>query len=322
MARAQTRFSAASRRGRRGSSRRPRRASAEAVAVEEASVDAPAAVAPAAVADEEDAGEDPIAELAWESTRAADTASPQYSNNYFRECLVCPDMATLPAGTTRLGAPPAESASRDVERPVLEASFPKGFAIGVREVTFDEWDACVAGGGCNAYRPSDSGWGRGARPVINVSYQDAADYVAWLSARTGARYRLPTEAEWEYAARAGTTTPFWFGASLSPRLANYHGEYPYGGAKGLYRKQTIRTGAFEPNPFGLFDVHGNVWEWTADCWSEIRAAAASVDGCPQRVVKGGAWNAGGWRLRSAHRQPANANTRAFDTGFRVVRELP
>ena len=112
-------------------------------------------------------------------------------------------------------------------------SFAKPFAVGRFAITFEEWDACVADGGCNGHRPSDEGWGRGRRPVINVSWDDAKAYVAWLSRKTGKSYRLLTEAEREYVARAGTTTPFWWGSSISTGQANYDGKDAYaGGSKG------------------------------------------------------------------------------------------
>ena len=250
---------------------------------------------------------------------------------YFRDCLECPDMAELPAGAFVMGAPINEAARTPEEGPQVTVTLRRPFALGAREVTFDEWDACVAAGGCRRYRPRDAGWGRGRKPVINVSYEDALDYIAWLSSRTGRRYRLPSESEWEFAARAGAQTPFNTGDTITAAQANYHGEYPYGTAPGRYRRRTANTGSFAPNAFGLYDVHGNVWEWTADCWRPTHEGAPldgrpvdssiAQDDCEARVIKGGAWNAGAWRARAGYRRAAAAKARDFATGFRVARDL-
>ena len=145
------------------------------------------------------------------------------------------------------------------------------FAVGKFEVTFAEWDACLSGGGCS-HRPGDAGWGRGKRPVINVSWNDAKAYVAWLSRQTGRAYRLLSEAEWEYAARAGTTTPFSTGRTITSDQANFNSN-----RIGQYRQQTVPVGLFSANGFGLHDMHGNVAEWVEDCWHE-NYVGAPVDG--------------------------------------------
>lgn len=245
---------------------------------------------------------------------------------YFRDCDACPQMARIPAGRFTMGAPEAEPARQASEGPLREVAIAQDFALSAREITFAEWDACVAGGGCREYAPYDQGWGRGARPAVNVSFEDAQNYVRWLSEKTGETYRLPSEAEWEYAARAGTTGPFAFEGTLTPEKANYDSQYPYVGDPAEARGQTTPTASFAPNAFGLYDMHGNVWEWTADCWAAA-LAGAPADGaprggtCARRVLKGGAWNTGGWRLRSAHRIGKDQTAREFDNGFRVVREL-
>ncbi len=248
------------------------------------------------------------------------------SAEVFRDCDACPDMARLPAGAFQMGAPASEPARQPTEGPVRDIAIASPFAMGVHEVTFEEWAACVEGGGCRAYQPYDHGWGRGARPVVNVSYEDAQDYVAWLSKKTGATYRLPTEAEWEYAARAGSAAPFATGVAITTDQANFNGEYPYIGDAGTFRKRTTPAASFAPNAFGLYDMNGNVWEWTADCWRETHASApedgSAIGGsCAHRVLKGGAWNTGGWRLRAGHRIGKEATSREFDNGFRVVRDL-
>ena len=288
----------------------------------------PEAVSPVAALVEKVAGgkkpaDDAIAELTWNATKPG--GAPRAAVSYFKECVDCPDMASLPTGSFMMGSPYGEASRRDVEGPRRAIKISRAFSISTQEITFDEWDACVRAGGCRGYGPFDAGWGRGRRPVVNVSFDDARAYCAWLSDRTGANYRLPSEAEWEYAARAGTATAFSFGARLTPRLANYHGEFPYAGEEGLYRRQTIRVASFAANPFGLYDMHGNVREWTADCWADGHLNApengAPREGdCTRRAVKGGAWNSGGWRLRSAHRYALEIEERTIDTGFRVVRE--
>ncbi len=250
-----------------------------------------------------------------------------YLGDYFSDCEGCPDMAALNGGAFMMGARSDEQDRQPEETPQRRVDIGYRFAIATRETTFDQWALCVADGGCRNYEPDDSGWGRGARPVINVSYEDAAAYARWLSAKTGHYYRLPSEAEWEYAARAGTGGPFHYGAALSAEAANFNGHYPYRASAAIFRGQTVPVTRFRHNAFGLFDMHGNVAEWTLDCWNGSHrggpvTGAARIDGnCARRVVKGGAWSSPGWRLRSASRRGADAETRNNETGFRVVRAL-
>jgi formylglycine-generating enzyme required for sulfatase activity len=193
----------------------------------------------------------------------------------------------------------ADTADED-ERPVHNATIETPFAIGRYEVTFEQYDAFVAAThGTN--RPEDEGWERDSRPVINVSWDDATAYAKWLGAVTGKHYRLPTEAEWEYAARAGTETSFSTGDCIHTDQANYNGTYDYndcGANTGIYRKKTVPTGSLPPNPWGLHEMHGNVWEWVQDCWHDSYegapddgAAWEEADGgdCGRRVVRGGSW---------------------------------
>ena len=238
-------------------------------------------------------------------------------------------MVVVPAGSFRKGSPSHEEGRGENEGPVHEVRIPEPFAIGVYEVTFSEWDACVNAGGCRGYRPDDEGWGRGRRPVIEVSWEDAQSYVSWLSRRTGMDYRLPSESEWEYVARAGTTTPFHFGSTISTDQANYDGEYTYGsGREGRYRKKTVPVGSFSANRFGLHDVHGNVREWVQDCPS-LSYRRQPRDGsawersrCSRRVLRGGSWYDGPWYLRSAYRGDRSTGDRWQDNvGFRVARTL-
>ena len=272
----------------------------------------------------------------------------------FRDCPDCPEMVVLPSGTFKMGTLEAagcgdgdpwgvSSAQTDWwsspiwycnEWPVHSVSVPP-FAVGVYEVTFAEWDACTAAGGCGGYRPSDEGWGRGRRPVVNVSWDDAELYVKWLSVRTGRRYRLLSESEWEYAARAGTTTPFHTGATISMYQANYNGRNIYydgrdiygGGDWGAYRQRTIPVGSFPANGFGLHDMHANVYEWVQDCWNDSyrgapRYGRAWESGdCLRRVLRGGAWGKPPSSLRSAYRIRFSTAGRSSDVGFRVARKF-
>jgi formylglycine-generating enzyme required for sulfatase activity len=161
----------------------------------------------------------------------------------FRDCPTCPEMVVVPAGNFTMGSP-ANEPDRFGDEVQVRVSIPAPFGVGKFAVTFDEWDACVADGGCNGYRPNDKGWGRGRHPVIDVNWNDAKAYVAWLSRKTGKRYRLLSEAEREYVTRAGTTTPFWWGSSITPRQANY------GGSADPYRRRAVPVDSFEPNPVG------------------------------------------------------------------------
>ena len=185
--------------------------------------------------------------------------------------------------------------------------FGRPFAVGVYEVMFAEWDACVSGGGCGGYRPKDRGWGRGRRPVIYVSWKDAQAYVRWLSEKTGEDYRLLSEAEWEYVARAGTTTAYWWGNNIGRNRAVCNGC----GSRWDH-KRTAPVGSFSANPFGLHDVHGNVWEWTEGCWE---------GDCGRRVLRGGSWISRPGLLRSAHRGRNPPGFRDLIAGFRVARTL-
>ena len=252
---------------------------------------------------------------------------PYGPGDVFKDCPDCPEMVVVPAGSFTMGSPASEVGRRDTEGPLHRVMIARPFAVGKYEVTFAEWDACAAAAGCNGYRPEDRGWGRGKHPVIFVNWKDARDYVAWLSRHTRKAYRLLTEAEWEYAARAGTTTPFHFGATISPDQANYDGITSYaGGLKGLYRKKTVAVGSFPPNAFGLHDMHGNVFEWVEDCWRGNYGGAPTDGGvwttggeCAYRLLRGGSWQSKPWVVRSAFRIKFNAGQRDFYTGFRLAR---
>ena len=198
---------------------------------------------------------------------------------------------------------------------------PEPFAIGRYEVTFDEYDACVAAGGCPT-EPYDHRWGRGRRPVINVSYADIEAYLAWLSDVSGHAYRLPTEAEWEYANRGGTTTAYWWGDAVGTGRANCRGCGSDWDGRG-----TAPVGSFAPNRFGLYDTTGNVLEWVADCWNPSHAGApdgpaARRDGdCRYRVIRGGNWYYVANTARATWRARNEVRANTYGIGFRVARDL-
>jgi formylglycine-generating enzyme required for sulfatase activity len=240
----------------------------------------------------------------------------------------CPDMIVVPAGTFTMGGP-----TRD-EQPLHAIGIPRPFAISKYELTFDEWDACVAGGGCGDREVDASRWGRGQQPVINVTWDDAQRYAFWLSQVTGKIYRLLSEAEYEYAARAGTVTAYPWGNDVKingTAMANCDG------CGGKWNgRQPAPIGSFPPNKFGLYDMIGNVWEWTEDCvhdnyegafqgppidgsaWIE---GASEGGGCYARVLRGGSWVSLPTDLRSANRLGLDTNTRNEMIGFRVARTL-
>ncbi|MFM8331342.1 MAG: SUMF1/EgtB/PvdO family nonheme iron enzyme [Candidatus Methylumidiphilus sp.] len=228
-----------------------------------------------------------------------------------------PVMVVVPAGHFLMGSPKGEPKRRDVEGPQHVVTFARPFAIGRYAVTFDEYDLF-----CRlADRPAaeDEGWGRGNRPVIHVSWEDAVAYCAWLSGETGKRYRLPSEAEWEYACRAGTTTAYGWGNDISPRQANYWNS--------VHRK-TVEVNQYEPNSFGLYQMHGNVCEWCADEWHD-NYQGAPVDGSAwvsagggRWVLRGGSWNGAPGYVRSANRLRYNPTYpyRGSTRGFRLAQD--
>jgi formylglycine-generating enzyme required for sulfatase activity len=242
----------------------------------------------------------------------------------FRDCAKCPEMVVVPAGSFTMGSPQSEKGRSYYEGPQHRVTFSQPFAVGKYAVTFDEWDACVADGGCNGYKPSDADWGRGKRPVVNVSWNDAQAYTSWLKRKTGRDYHLLSEAQREYVTRAGTTTPFWWGSTILADQANYTDD---GEAKSRYRYQTAPVDAFQPNPWGLYQVHGNVYEWTEDCWKDNYSSAATdgsawtSEDCVSRVVRGGSWETFPRYLRSAYRDRYIAVNRSTRYGFRVARTL-
>jgi formylglycine-generating enzyme required for sulfatase activity len=265
---------------------------------------------------------------AVDKTAAASKPGARKPGERFRDCEsdVCPWLVTIPAGSFMMGSPATEAERRDDEGPLHSVKL-ASFAAGAYEVTFEQFDACVAAKGCKA-EPDDNRWGRGKRPVINVDYDDALQFTAWLSRKTGRRYRLPSESEWEYMARAGTSTPFTYGTKLDPSQTNYAANFTYNASvKGQGRDQTLPVGSLVPNAWGLYDVHGNVLEWVIDC-AQDDYKGAPADGkpwtthCaePRHMLRGGSWYDNPVYSRSAFRGGLAAGN-ATAKGFRVVREL-
>jgi formylglycine-generating enzyme required for sulfatase activity len=250
------------------------------------------------------------------------------SGETFKDCPRCPEMVIVPSGSFMMGSPENETGRLSNEDPQHLVTFGKPFAAGRFAVTFAEWDACRADGGCAGYIPGDQGWGQGGRPVGNVTWNNAKSYAGWLSKRTGRSYRLLSEAEREYVARAGTATPFWCGSSISTDQANYDGNHAYGDdVKGEQRKETLPVDSFKPNPWGLYQVHGNVYDWVEDCFHNSYQGAPS-DGtawttgdCTYRVLRGGSRGSEPQYLRAAFRNSAYPDSRDYEIGFRVGRTL-
>jgi formylglycine-generating enzyme required for sulfatase activity/uncharacterized caspase-like protein len=238
----------------------------------------------------------------------------------FRDAPLAPELVVIPAGEFMMGSPESEEGRFEDEGPQHRVTIGRRFAIARYPVTFDEYDRfCEAR---QREKPSDEGWGRGRRPVINVSWDDAQAYVSWLSQETGRAYRLPSEAEWEYACRAGTTSPYSFGDAITPEKANYSDSR---------LGRTGEVGAYPPNRWGIHDAHGNVWEWIEDDWHDNYRGAPS-DGSAWKdagkgreprlcVLRGGSWVNDSRHCRSACRNGIDAGYRLYNVGFRVARTL-
>jgi formylglycine-generating enzyme required for sulfatase activity len=241
----------------------------------------------------------------------------------FRDGREGPEMVVLPGGRFLMGSPESEAGRGDDERQHQVRIKP--FAIGRTEVTFEEYDAFAAATGRD--RPDDRGWGRGRRPVIIVSWHDATNYAAWLAEQTGKPYRLPTEAEWEYAARAGTQTPFWTGDCIHTDQANYDGNYDYDGCgakTGVYRGKTLPVASLARSPWGLYDMLGNVWEWTCSDYDGAYGGAeqrcVSKTHVDSRALRGGSWNLVPLWARAANRNWLVPAYRLDDLGFRLAQD--
>jgi formylglycine-generating enzyme required for sulfatase activity len=264
----------------------------------------------------------------------------------FKECSDCPEMVLIPAGEFMMGSPKSEPERYAQEGPQHRAKIGHAFALGKLKVTREQFDAFVRetnysiGDSCYTIESGqvEERAGRSFRnpgfvqennhPAVCVNWDDAKAYVAWLARKTGKNYRLPSESEWEYAARAGTTTPFWWGTTITTEQANYDGSTIYdGGSKGENREKTVAADDFKPNAWGLYQVHGNAFEWVEDCWNEnytnapTDGSAMVAGNCTRRVRRAGAWNYPASTLRSAYRDSRPASTRGSNLSFRVARTV-
>ncbi len=261
---------------------------------------------------------------------ASGQAGGRRPGEVFQDCSVCPQMIVVPAGRFMMGSPESEKYRHDEEGPVREVTIPRAFAVGVYEVTNGEFRECVNEGSCGS---SFSFVGTRRHALYSRSWDTAQLYVQWLSARTGAEYRLLSEAEWEYAARAGTTTRYSFGDDIAPGDANYDGrlyhyldnDYIEGWRNDYKRYPTV--GSYAPNGFGLYDMHGGVAEWVQDCWNDNYAGAPN-DGsaweagdCRRRVIRGGSALDSPMELRSAARSWFQPGRRNDLIALRVARTL-
>ncbi len=250
------------------------------------------------------------------------TGGTRKHGDTFKDCEHCPEMVVVPPGNFRMGD--LNGVGYFSEKLIRTVRIDYAFAIGKFEVTFDQLAACVSDRGCNGYRPDDLGRVRGDRPVVHVSWQDAKTYVRWLSAKTAKTYRLLSEAEWEYAARARSRTMFPWGNSIGSGYANCDG------CGSLWDDDlTAPVGSFAPNAFGLHDMHGNVYEWVEDCWHSNYLGAPS-DGsawtsggvCQVRILRGGSYDDTPFLVRSANRDGNLASDRYnLYSGIRVARTL-
>lgn len=263
----------------------------------------------------------------------------------FKECRHCPEMVVLPPGRFTMGSPPDEPLRRENE-PQTEVTIAQAFALSATPITWDQWEACVRDGRCDgvavdtALRTRENGepnpdyqdWGRGTRPVVGVSWYDAQAFVGWLNAKAGEddAYRLPTEAEWEYAARAGTTTAFPWGTELDHDHGNFGTDGPGLGGKAERRDQWVNetspVASFPPNAFGLYDMHGNILEWCQDRYhpsyegAPADGSAWNEGSLPVRVLRGGMWNDEARRCRSACRSASYPDNYSRAYGLRLVRQ--
>lgn len=250
-----------------------------------------------------------------------DSQSSLSGVNSFSDCSICPEMTVIRAGTFTMGS--KSNSSYSDEMPLHRVTLSQDFAVGVYEITFREWDACVKDGGCDGYMPSDESWGRADRPVINVSWLNAQSYISWLNQKTGKNFRLLSESEWEYMARASTTTKFTWGSHVGIGNANC-----LNCGNNLSHGKTQPVGSYKANNFGIFDVHGNVLEWVADCYDDNYKNApnnGSVNRsgkCRHRVLRGGSWQQESDRnLSVSTRFSAIPSRQRNIFGFRVALDL-
>ncbi len=266
------------------------------------------------------------------SVKTSNRNDARKAGEIFADCRGCPKMVVVPAGKFLMGSAATEPGRYRIEGPAHDVTIAHRFAVGIQEVTWAQWELCVAEKACSTAAQvaagDDKGWGKGDLPVINVSFADAEAFAAWLSKKTGKNYRLLSEAEWEYVARAGTVTAFNTGPQITTSQASFDGKEAYdGGAIGESRQKTTAAGAFRPNAFGVYDVHGNLWEWVQDCFS-VTYDGAPTDGsawkggdCTYRVTRGGSWANTARKVRSAMRDRDKPAVRNQYYGIRVARDL-
>lgn len=263
------------------------------------------------------------AERARQAQRLRDSVDTHLTGSTFRDCAVCPEMVVLPRGRFLMGSD--EGSRREGPARWVDIDYP--LAVGRYEITFFEWDMCRREKGCKE-NPDDEDWGRDRRPVMAVSREDVAQYLDWLNAKTGKRYRLLSEAEWEYAARAGSSSHYPSGDCLSIEQANFADlrSLPGCSVTGRFDRQTVPVGSYGPNAFGLHDMQGNVHEWTRDCWAKDYTGAPTngfpvlAEDCEVGVVRGGSWKDDARNLRTRFRLAAKAGRRYAHVGFRVARQ--
>jgi len=255
-------------------------------------------------------------ETSLASAVATSPTAPTFTpGQSLRDCQNCPELVVVPGGLFMMGSPATQTGRGRDEGPQREVSI-SPFAIGKYEVTFQQWDACLAGGGCNGFSPADHGWGRGSHPVTGVSYTDAKAYVDWLNAQNpNMHYRLASEAEWEYAARAGASGAYAFNGRLTTHQATF------------LMQRTTEVGSHGANTYGLFDMYGNVGEWVEDCYSPsynlapIDGAPVEATRCARRAYRGGSYADQATALRATARRSATPATRLPGVGFRIARAL-
>ena len=253
--------------------------------------------------------------LSAQATRSLKPGDP------FRECAKdCPEMIVIGIGAFEMGSPETEKGRESNEGPMRRVLLNHPFAVSTYDITFDEWDVCAATGGCA--QVLDNGFGRGRKPAISMTWDEAKQYVSWLSLMTGQQYRLLSEAEYEYAARAHTTTPYSWGDDIGKSMANCNGC-----GSQWDNRETSPVGSFAPNGFGLYDMHGNVWKWLEDCYDD-NLSSIPLDGSPRTLTdcnrhaqRGGAWYNQPVDLRSAYRTGNVAAFRDTGLGLRVARTL-
>ena len=235
------------------------------------------------------------------------------STGRFYDCANCPTMRIIPAGTGPVGSPATEPGRGHDEAVQHDLRIDRAFAIGVFEVTIAEWAACVRDKACRPITDWSKDNPNPQIPATGISYVDAQAYVAWVSVQSGLAYRLPTEAEWEYADRAGAATAFPWGDTIAPGDANYDQTASYRGSPTApYRGYPEAVNAYPPNAFGLYQMNGNVWEWTGGCGDPH---------CESQIVRGGSFQSAPDELRAASRLHVRSGHRRDDVGLRVVRDL-